>query len=323
MPLYKINNRKKEKLVGALLPLERILVMQINKHGSFYIRNGWPTKIIDTIDKETNSTYIFSPNNELQAVDQIGVGRVMIKALRYWSAVLGITLESKTQQGVLHTLSNLGRFIAKYDPYCQRTGTLWLLHRNLACNEDEATAWAWAFNMYAAKSFSKESFVEGFYSYIQTNGGKYTKTAMEKEFDCFKNTYVSDKSFDIGKILDEDTVPFFAPLNLLVYLGNGTFEKRRVLAKEVPPEIFFFCILSDNAEHLKTNTQINIDTLLEMPNQVGKYMNLGYSTLLELLQQLENKKWITLVNNFGNRYIEINPVDAAEILKNYYKGIEE
>ncbi len=51
--------------------------MQINKHGSFYIRNGWPTKAIDAI---TNDAFIFSPNNELNAVDEIGVGRVMIKA---------------------------------------------------------------------------------------------------------------------------------------------------------------------------------------------------------------------------------------------------
>ena len=52
-------------------------------HGSFYIRNGWPTKIIDAMDIQGRSSYIFSPNNELSAVDQIGVGRVMVKALRY------------------------------------------------------------------------------------------------------------------------------------------------------------------------------------------------------------------------------------------------
>lgn len=38
---------------------------------------------------------IFSPNNELNAIDEIGVGRVMIKAMRYWSIVLGISNEAK------------------------------------------------------------------------------------------------------------------------------------------------------------------------------------------------------------------------------------
>ena len=68
--------------------------MQINKHGTFYIRNGWPTKILDAIDVDP---YIFTPNSELKAVDTIGVGRVMIKALRYWAVVLGLSEESKTQ----------------------------------------------------------------------------------------------------------------------------------------------------------------------------------------------------------------------------------
>lgn len=125
--------------------------MQVNKHGSFYIRSGWPTKIIDAMDGYAQNSYIFSPNNELLAVDQIGVGRVMVRALRYWAAVLGITVETKNAQGILHTLTDLGRLIAQYDPYCQRTGTLWLLHRNLARNFEDATAWAWAFNLVSVR----------------------------------------------------------------------------------------------------------------------------------------------------------------------------
>ena len=67
--------------------------MQISKHGSFYIRNGWPTKIMDAL----REPHIFSPNNELYAVDTIGVGRVMIKAMRYWATVLGIASEGTDQ----------------------------------------------------------------------------------------------------------------------------------------------------------------------------------------------------------------------------------
>lgn len=298
--------------------LKQELIMQINKHGSFYIRNGWPTKIIDAINDNEN---IFSPNNEANAVDSIGVGRVMVKALRYWSTSMGITLEGKNQQGICHSLSELGEMINQYDSYCQDIGTLWLLHRNLSCNIEEATAWAWAFNHYPSKTFTKENFITAFYSYIQTNGGTYAKNAIEKEFGCFKNTYVSDSSFDISKIIDEDTVPFFAPLRLVEFLGNDTYEKRRVLAKNIPIDIFNYSILSDNVEHLAESRQISIDHLLEDEYQVGKYMNLSYSVLLELLQQLENMKRITVVNNFGNRYIEIHKTNAKKILENYYIGL--
>ncbi len=161
--------------------------MQINKHGSFYLRNGWPTKIIDAVP---NNPYIFSPANELEAVDVLGVGRVMVKAMRYWAYTTGITLETKDQQGVFHDLSELGRCISEFDPYCQNKGTLWLLHRNLARDYENATMWAWAFNDYKQRTFSKEQFVDAFFAYYQTNGGTNKKAAIEKEFDCFKNTYV-------------------------------------------------------------------------------------------------------------------------------------
>ena len=292
--------------------------MQINKHGSFYIRTGWPTKIIDAVNENAN---VFSPNNEANAVDNIGVGRVMVKALRYWSTSMGITIEGKNQQGICHSLSSLGEMIDKYDPYCQSIGTLWLLHRNLSCNIDEATAWAWAFNKYQPKTFTRANFVDSFYSYIQTNGGTHARNAVEKEFGCFKNTYVSESSFDISKIIDEDNVPFFAPLRLIEYLGNDAYEKRRISSKDVPIDIFNYTILLDNAEHLSQSRQVSIDHLLENENQVGKYMNLSYSVLLELLQQLENKKRINVVNNFGNRYIEILDTNFEKILEDYYTSL--
>lgn len=290
--------------------------MQINKHGSFYIRNGWPTKMMDAV---AHNAFIFSPNSELEAVDNIGVGRVMVKAMRYWATAMGITSEIKTQQGVAHELTPLGLLIRRFDPYCQDPGTLWALHRNLANDVDSATAWYWAFNEMGSKAFTKDSFVGDFNAYLQKNGGKYAKTAVEKEFDCFKNTYVSDKAFDINKIIDEDTIPFFAPLKLIRYTGDGRFEMRRSPAREIPPEIVLFCIISDNQEHLRESQQIGVDKLLEAGGQIGRYMNLSYASLLELLQQLENLSKLTLVNNFGNRYIQLKNVPAMDVISGYYQ----
>lgn len=292
--------------------------MQINKHGSFYLRNGWPTKIIDAV---RNDAHIYSPNNELLAVDTIGVGRVMIKAMRYWATVLGITDEGKDQQGVVQVLTPLGQLVAENDIFCTDRGTLWLFHRNLARNKDEATAWYWAYNVYPDTSFQKDTFSDALYSFLQLEGASYSKAAVQKEFDCFKNTYVSDQVFSITKVIEEDTIPFFAPLKLLEYKGKGVFEKRKTPTQEIPDDIFMYCILADNEDHLLNNRQLSISLLLEGCKQVGKYMNLSFSSLLELLQRLANMGYLRLVNNFGNRYVEILEHDADKILVEHYQRI--
>ena len=48
-----------------------------------------------------------------------------------------------------------------------------------------------------------------------------------------------------------------------------------------------------------------------------------YSTLLELLMEAENKKYINLNNNFGNRFIEFTSFDYSSLLNKYYKDWDE
>ena len=88
--------------------------MIVNKHGSFYLRSGWGTKIIDAVKEDSA---IFSPNNEQAAVDSIGLGRVMIKALRYWADALGLTVEEKKPAGIYKTATVLFNLIDLYDCY--------------------------------------------------------------------------------------------------------------------------------------------------------------------------------------------------------------
>lgn len=92
-------------------------------------------------------------------------------------------------------------------------------------------------------------------------------------------------------------------------------------AKEIPPEIVLFCIVSDNQEHLEESQQIGVDKLLAATGQIGKYMNLSYASLLEILQLLENMSKLTLVNNFGDRYVQLKIVPAMDVISDYYQKI--
>lgn len=178
--------------------------MVVNKHGSFYLRSGWGTKIIQAVNADD---MIFTPANEMQAVDNIGLGRVMIKALRYWADATGLTSEQKVQGGIREEKTDIYMLIDAKDRYFQKPGSLLLLHRNLARNDENATAWYWAFNEFEKQTFTKEEFVDGLHSYLAVNGMAIKKAAVDKEFNCFKNTYLGEKKFDIKTVADEDTYP--------------------------------------------------------------------------------------------------------------------
>jgi hypothetical protein len=289
--------------------------MKINKHGSFYIRNGWPTKILAAVRADPR---IFSPNSEIKAVDQLGMGRVMIRSLRYWAKAMGLIVEDKDHQGLYCKETSLFVELLNSDPYLQDKGSLWLLHRELATNKEEATAWYWSFNEFYGTSFSKAEFVDAFYAYIINQGGTYNKSAIEKEFDCLKNTYLSDRVFDVKRIMDENTIPFFAPLMLIKSEGNGRYQKQKMNAKSIPLDIFYICLIKDNEDHLNKSRQVGLDHLLGDPGQVGKYFSLSYSVLIEILQMLENQGGLKLINNFGNRYIELRTSDCQVLLHDYY-----
>ena len=297
--------------------------MVVNKHGSFYLRSGWGTKIIQAVNEDE---MIFTPANEMRAVDNIGLGRVIIKALRYWADATGLTSEQKIQGGIREEKTDIYRLVDVKDHYFQKPGSLLLLHRNLARNEENATAWYWAFNEFEKTSFTKDEFVDGFHSYLAINGMAIKKAAVEKEFNCFKNTYLSEKKFDVKNVMDEDTYPMLAPLHLLKIKNETKYEEKNEkkyekcsLSKaDIPLLILIYAIAMDNLEESSTGGQISIDKLVEDKKQVGKYFGMKYSNLIEMLIEAENKQLLMLNNNFGNRHFEFTNIQYTKLLNEYY-----
>ena len=291
--------------------------MVINKHGSFYMRSGWGTKIIDAV---STSPDIFSPSNEQVAVDNIGLGRIMIKALRYWAGAMGLCTEEKRPNGIDLVPTREFEVIRQYDRYFQVNSSLLLMHRNLSTNIDEATAWYWLFNEWKGESIDKETFVESFHPYLSINGVSVKQNTVEKEFNCLRSTYITDKSFDLQTIMDEDTYPFLGPLHLLLQDGKR-IRKRHLSKLDIPAELLVYSIAKDNVDaDILQGSQVSIDRLVEDSCQVGRYFNLSYSKMIEILIEAGNKGYIQLFNNFGHRVVEFDDVSCDDLLRRLYES---
>ncbi|WP_026527769.1 DUF4007 family protein [Butyrivibrio sp. VCD2006] len=291
--------------------------MVINKHGSFYLRSGWGTKIIDSVSEHPG---IFSPANEQAAIDNIGLGRIMIKALRYWAGATGLCTETKVNSEIILQPTKEFETIEKNDKYFQRNQSLLLLHRNLAKNVDEATAWYWLFNEWKQDEIDKETFVDAFHPFLSINGMSVKQNAVEKEYNCLRSTYITDKTFDLQTIMDEDTYPFFGPLHILQQDGKK-IKKRHLSKADISAELLIYSIAMDNTEDgIISGKQISIDKLVEEKKQVGKYYTLSYSKMIEILLEAENKGYIRLYNNFGNRIVEFLNLTCDELLDRLYES---
>lgn len=293
------------------------IIMVINKHGSFYMRSGWGTKIIDAVAECPD---IFSPSNEQMAIDNIGLGRVMIKALRYWAGAMGLCTEEKGSAGIILVPTEEFKVIESDDKYFQKNESLLLMHRNLARNIEDATAWYWLFNEWKGECIDKETFIEAFHPFLSINGMTVKQNAVEKEYNCLRNTYITDKSFDLQTIMDEDTYPFLGPLHLLQQEGK-VVKKRHLSRKDVQAELLVYSMLGDNAENGPAlGKQVSIDLLMEEKKQAGKYFCLSYSKMIEILLEAENKGYVRLYNNFGNRFVEFSDIDSQHLLKRLYES---
>ena len=160
--------------------------------------------------------------------------------------------------------------------------------------------------------------MDGLHYFLAVNEMSIKKAAVDKEFNCFKNTYLADKKFDIKTVMDEDTYPFFGSLHLLRVNEDKKFEKTYLTKAEMPLQILIYAIAKDNPEESSHRGQISIDKIMEEKRQVGRYFPMRYTKLIDMLLEAENKKLLTLNNNFGNRFIEFSDVQYDKLLNEYY-----
>ena len=97
--------------------------MKFKGHETFFIRKGWLNKGMRNVVKDP---YVFMGVNG-NPTDILGIGTNMVKSLRYWLQVVGLTNE-KMAGKKFQELTEVGKIIYENDPYNEELGTLALLH---------------------------------------------------------------------------------------------------------------------------------------------------------------------------------------------------
>lgn len=161
------------------------IIPSFARHETFHPRVGWMSKAVHALEANPD---VFL--RESAPVD-LGVGKNMVRAIRYWASATKVIEEMGRGLGAQG--SEFGRLLlgdAGLDPYAEDPSTLWLLHWHLLSEPVTAPTWWWVFNEVELVDFDVPQLVRGESDWIVSRGWTMpARASLEKDVDCLIRMY--------------------------------------------------------------------------------------------------------------------------------------
>lgn len=258
-------------------------------HETFPLRYGWLFKSANMLNSKGNLS-TSSAKDVQEAIVELGVGKNMVSAIRYWSEACSIVITLKNDAS--QSLTDIGRYLflplnsevsAKgagiaNDPFLERIGSIWLVHFLLNFNEDLLTSYRYFFNISSMQNFDKAKLVYDIEREIKVLCVKEVKeSTIKKDVDCFLHTYAT-KQLAKGKnnnaIGEEHFASPLIELGLIRDLGKGNYSSILDERPSLPIEIFSYALLRFVIE-IKASQTAGFDMLLSAQYSPGKIFRLS------------------------------------------------
>lgn len=281
-------------------------------HETFQCRPLWLKKGYDFVREGK----VFTAED---AVVELGVGKNMVNAIRYWMRAFDLLKDNDqiTSRLADYLFGNEGK-----DPFLEDDASLWLLHHRLV-QKGYATSYRFIFNELRKErmEFSKNSFVK--FMQLKAESGlsfAFNKNTIESDFEVFIKLYLGTDSG--GKDKEEIVSGIFPDLSLVQKIDRGksanlyhieTNEK-----EQIPNEVLLFVLLDDPG----IGMSVSLDTLERGYNSVGSIFAINRSGLVSKIESLcKNYPFLVYKDDAGIRELQFkSKPNPYEILDRYYNG---
>lgn len=221
---------------------------RISGHESFACRYAWLPKAVKWLDEKPQ---LFT--DEQQAMVDLGVGKNMVRAIRFWAHAAGM-IESKTK-GTGHTVTELGRAILGSDgadPFLEDIRTLWLVHWKLSTNRiNPLLAWDYLLNRWQDPKLAPSAAAEALKKEAAREDQHLSPVTLQQHFDTFLHTYIPTRGRK-GDVQEDNLDSPLVELELLVKAGEREVDTggrrevvyafRREEKPDITPELFVYCV---------------------------------------------------------------------------------
>ena len=159
-------------------------------HESFACRYGWLPKLYEAVVEDSS---LFSSDED--AILRLGLGRNMIKSIRFWGEVFGLTRTQGREVKVTEFARMLLDTDEGLDPYLETPDALWRLHWILTVHGGLG-AWAVAFLETHDREITHERFVAAVRARASQTRKTITSRTASNHVDIFLRTYVGGQYSD-------------------------------------------------------------------------------------------------------------------------------
>lgn len=300
--------------------------LSFSGHDTFTCKHLWLKKGIDFVLSSKKFT-------DEQAVVDLGVGKNMVGAIRYWLKSFGLIDENDN-------LSDLAKLIftgKKLDPYLEARGTLWLLHYQLVKTE-RASIYSLLFNEFRRirPEFQKEQLHTFLKRYCEDNNpSAYNESTIDNDISVFMKSYLrpgNDSEEDVedsysGVLTELDLLSHFIQIvESFDDKGKKKMEKvdwyrmERDFRPELPWEVILYSIL----DNYPNQTSISLQELEVGHNSPGSVFVLNKEGLIDKIEEIiqHNPKSIVFDQTAGNQVLQFkgSSLDKMKILHGYYNN---
>jgi hypothetical protein len=291
------------------------------RHETFHPRFGWLKK---GFDKAINDNSVFSKES---APVVLGVGKNMVKAIRYWCVAFKVLCETKDNGKFVHRPTPFAEKLlgeGGWDPFLENPSSLWLLHWNLFKPPCHAPAWYFTFNELNKIDFSADDLLSSLKEYRnrQFPSKMIHDSSLNKDVNCLLRMYIQKTG---PKILKEDSLdcPFTELAIIIASTAPPRFTFNFGNKPTLPPEIIVTACLEFSASSQDTARTLSISRLLYDAGSPGQAFKLTQSSLSDAIETVSLKaKDIYLTDTAGMVQFayDSDPSKISErILDDYYR----
>lgn len=216
-------------------------------HESFALRYAWLPKAYRAIGEDPA---IFG--DEERAMVVLGLGKNMVRSLRFWVEIAGIAEPDPDNPRSFRTTAFADAIFGGggFDPFLEDRSTLWLLHWRLASrNEGPLFAWDFLFGFWPYPELTRSEIIAAFRRESAHQGRDHSEVTLAQHLDVFLHTYIGARS---GRTALEDSLDGpLVELELLQPVGErkgetGRFETvyafRREAKNDIGDALFDYCL---------------------------------------------------------------------------------